>query len=802
MSRDAGATPHDPHGGDGHGTRPPPDAGTLESLARPEERIEGRLKVTGRAQYAADRTLPGTLHARFLVCPMPHARIRSIDATAARAMPGVHAVLTGEDLRGVRHGRRLMDRPVLAWDRALFVGDRIAAVAADTVAQAEAAVGSIELELEQLPSVLDVDAALAPDAPILHPPDDAAGYHFFDGPRKAPAHPNIQGVNRVRRGEADLEPLFASAALVVEQTFRTPRQHHGYIEPHATTAWVDDAGVVHVITTNKNPFGLRKQLVATYGLSNDTVEIHAEFIGGDFGGKGYGVDEFIVVALARATGRPVRAVARYTEDVGELNPRHAATMRLRTAVGADGELLAHEADIRLEGGAYAAAKPLPSLSLSGGIATLVPYRCPNVRIDATTFYTNTVPGGHMRAPGEVQALFAGESHLDEIARRLGEDPLAFRRRIAVRDGETSATGSTFIETKGVQVLDALGEAIDWARPRPPGRGVGVALGARHVGGGKLPLRMLVHNDGGLEVTTGLPDQGSGSYDVIRRVLAVSASVDPARIRVTHRTTSAAPFDPGVGGSRVTHLSSRAAEGLGVQLRAWLDERLPAALPSAPQGATLRDDRFVDAETGTDLGSYGEVVARLVQAGEPVLLSETFEAAVHGPDEGGDYDFGGCAVEVEVDPETGTVRVTDAVLVADVGTVINPVAHLGQLVGGFAMGFGAGIMEGLEVEDGAITTLSLADMKIPTSGDMPPLRVVQIPTLVGPGAFGAKAAGELTNAPVAPAIANAVADAVGVRITEMPISAERVLAALQAAGAGGAETGAQSQSVIDPPAPTE
>jgi CO/xanthine dehydrogenase Mo-binding subunit len=213
--------------------------------------------------------------------------------------------------------------------------------------------------------------------------------------------------------------------------------------------------------------------------------------------------------------------------------------------------------------------------------------------------------------------------------------------------------------------------------------------------------------------------------------------------------------------------------------AWLDERLPGAIPNAPPGTVLRDDRFVDAATGTAIASYEQVVAALVPRDEPLVLTETFEAAVHGPDEGGDYDFGGCAVEVEVDRATGVVRVTDAVLVADVGTIINPIAHRGQLVGGFAMGFGAGVMEELVMDDGAIATLSLADMKIPTSADMPPLRVIQIPTLVGPGAFGAKAAGELTNAPVAPAIANAVADAVGVRITELPISAERVLAALDA-----------------------
>jgi CO/xanthine dehydrogenase Mo-binding subunit len=448
-------------------------------------------------------------------------------------------------------------------------------------------------------------------------------------------------------------------------------------------------------------------------------------------------------------------------------------MRLRTAVDAEGRLLAHEARLVFDGGAYAGAKPLPHLALTGATATLAGYRVPNVGIDARTVYTNRVPGGHMRTPGEVQALFAGESQLDELALALGEDPLAFRLRNAVRPGDLGAAGEHYREARAVEVLTAAGRAIGWDRARPAGRGVGIAMSARHVGAGKLPLRARLHHDGRIEILTGVPDQGSGTWQVMRRSLAVAASVDESRVVVTSLPTSETPFDQGVGGSRVTHLGSRAAQALGEQIREWLDERLPAALPAAGAGVALVDDRFVEAETGRQLATFDEVVGRLVEAASPAELSTVFEAAAHGDGEPGDYDFAACAVEVEVDDETGAVTVTDAALAADVGTIINPIAHRGQLEGGFVFGLGAALLEEMLVDGGTITTLSLADLKIPSVADVPPLRIVHIPTAVGPGAFGAKMAGELTNAPVGPAVANAVAAASGVRVRELPVTAERV-----------------------------
>lgn len=759
----------------------PTPAEIRRRLAASEIAVGAHEKVTGVARYGADVTMPGMLWARTLGSPSAHARIVRIDAERARRMPGVHAVLTGEDARGLRFGRRLQDRPILAWDRVRFVGDRIAVVAAETEAMAEAALAEIELELEELPPVFDVDAALAPDAPVLHPEAAAAEYRYLGGTRPAPPHPNIQGRLFAGQGagldEAELEAVFAAAPRVFEDTFETPRQAPGYLESPSTLVWLDDSGVAHVRTSNKGPYSLRDQMAAALDLPAERIDVEGGFIGGDFGGKGYTIDEYTCLLLARATGRPVKAVTTQAEMFGATSLRHAARIRLRTAVDADGRLLAHRADILFDGGAYAGAKPLPHLALAGGLHTLAAYRIPHVRIDTRTVYTNTVPSGHVRAPGEVQALFAGESHLDGIARALGIDPLAFRLRNAVRQGEVGASGDRFREARAVEVLETVARELDWSTPRRPGRGRGVALGVRHVGGGVQPLRLRLSADGRIEVRTGLADQGAGGHTVIRRVLAGVLDVAEERIAIVRTPTSGSESDRGVGGSRVTHLAGRAAEQLGRDLLAWLDERLPAALPDVPTGAVLRQDRLVDPATGTTLLTFDELVARLIPAGEPLDLATRYSDGAHGDDEPGDYGFAATAVEVEVDRETGQIRLTDALVVADVGTVVNPVAHRGQIEGAFAMGVGAALMEELAVDGGAVTSLSLADVRLPTSVDVPTLRVVLLPTEVGPGPFGAKMAGELNNTSVAPAIANAVADAVGARVRVLPLSAERILAAI-------------------------
>jgi CO/xanthine dehydrogenase Mo-binding subunit len=747
----------------------------LEALAESEYRVEGPLKVTGQARYAADVRQPGMLHAAYVRSPYPHALIRSVDTTRARAAPGVRAVLIGADLPpSTRFGRRLQDWPVLARDRARFIGDRVAAIAADTRQAAEEAAELVEVDYQELAPVLRAEDALADDAPVLHP--EADQYAYLGGTRPPTPHPNVQGQVIVQVGaDADRAAAFASAYRVFEHTFRTPRHHQGHIEPHACAVWIEAGGTVRVVSTNKTPFALRAQMSRTIGVPEERIVVDSGFIGGDFGGKGTSFDEYTCYFLSRATGQPVKAEMRYVDELAAGNPRHAAVLHVRTAVDGDGHFLAHETRVVFDGGAYAAGKPLDGLVVRGGLATLSPYRVPLARLELTSVYTNTVPGGHMRAPGEVQALFAGESHVDLIARELGLDPIELRLRNAVRSGEPNGAGERVRESRVADVLAVARREAHWDEPRPPGTGRGLAAEIRHVGGGKTSMRMrLVPNSGQIEVLTGMVDQGAGAHTLIRRVAAVALGVAPERVLVRYADTGEAPVDPGAGGSRVTHVAGRAALDGGQRLKRVLEDLAAEAFGWPSGDVRLEGDRFV---VGDESASFEEVAER-VGRGAPVEVAGEYGGEVHGHDQGGDFNASVYAVEVEVDRETGVVRVRDAVQVVDVGPVINPLAHQGQLNGGFAFGIGAALMEDLAVDEGGkVAALSLGEYKLPTSMDLPPLRTVLLPTTVGPGPFGAKAVGEVTNSGVAPAIANAVHDAVGVRVFELPLTAERVLEAL-------------------------
>lgn len=746
------------------------------TLALPEYRIEGRHKVTGGARYTADVRMPGMLWARFLGSPVPHARIVSVNTSAAKAVPGIHAVLTGQDIGPHRFGRRLMDWPVLAYERVRFIGDRVAAIAGESKSAVEEALQLIQVEYEELPPVFDAEAALSDGAPLLH--ENAGEYVYLGKTRNTVPHPNLQGYQLVQKGNEDIEAALAGADRVFDFTFRTTRQHQGYIEPHACVVWIEPDQTVRVITTNKSPFTLRAQMAACIGIRPETIVVDANFIGGDFGGKGLSIDEFACYFLARETGRPIKAVMSYVDELQATNPRHAAVIRLRTGVSREGRLLAHHAEVLFDGGAYAGGKPSDLLVLGGGLASLAAYNVPNTRLEIKTAYTNTVPGGHMRAPGETQTLFAGESHVDMMARELGIDPLEFRLMNVVRQGDRGPADEIFREARAVEVLETAAREIGWDRPRKENRGRGLAVGVRHVGGGKTSLQFTLRPDGVIEVLTGVPDQGSGSFTVIRRVAATVLSIAPERIHVVKGDTRDGPVDPGAGGSRVTHIIGRAAQEGGKRLKDHLEE-LAAEVMGWPAGKVhLMDDHFVLADQNGESVAFEEVARQIGKAG-PVQEIGEYDGSGHGHDEPGDFNFFAYGVEVEVDRDTGQIKVCDVVLAADVGVIINPTAHQGQLEGGFMMGFGTATMEELVVEDGKVTTLGLSEYKLPTQMDTPPFRAVLLKTEVGgPGPFGAKMAGELTNTAVPAAIANAIDDAVGVRLLSFPLTAERIRKALQ------------------------
>jgi CO/xanthine dehydrogenase Mo-binding subunit len=696
-----------------------------------ERRVEGHEKVSGEAKFSADMHRTGMLWAAFVISPYAHARIVSIDTAAAKAMPGVHAVLTAADIGNIRFGVVLADWPVLAFERVRLVGDYVAAVAAETREQADAAAAAVEVVYEELPPILDTEAAIRAGAPLVHEND--AEYTFTAGTRAPRPHPNLQGYDLVVMGDADAG--FAAADYVFEHTYRTPRYHPGYIEPRAGMVWIDGSGTVHVISPSKAPYAHRDMIARTIGLPKDKVIVEPSFIGGDFGPKGTMVDDLPLYFLARATGRAVKYVRVYSEDLRSGTVRHASTVHVRLGLTAGGKIAALDLRVLYNGGAYAAVKAPPWL-LPGRVPKL-PYAIPHARVERMSVYTNTIPAGPVRAPGDIQIFFAVESAMDAAAAELGLDPFELRLRNTAAPGDTDLEGTPIARPRPRDVLLTLREALGWEQPKKAGRGRGISLTGRAFAGGKSGLIATAYPDGRIEVETGAVEPGTGAYTLIRSIIAGELGIDADRIAVARGNTNSAPHDPGSGGSKGAVILGHAALDAAHKLRAALAEH-----PTEPVRVA------------------GET-PQLTQPGDPVWIN-----------------YCAYGVELSVDAETGAVHIHDVTLVVDVGTILNPIGHRGQLEGAFSMGLGHALTEELYLEEGRIVNPTLAAYKLPSQRDMPPLRIIELSPDGGPGALEAKAGGEFNVSGVAPAIGNAIADACGVRLDTMSFTSERVYEALR------------------------
>lgn len=715
-------------------------------------------KARGTARYAGDVRRPGTLAGAVLRSPLPHARIASIDVSAARALPGVRAVLIGDDLPAdMRIGRAIRDMPVLARDRVRFVGEKVAAVAADTTEIAEEAVERIEVAYEELSAVFDPLEAVRPDAPAIHETRDIAAWA---APRQVVPDDHPNGVSRLVWGKAaDLvAEAIAASPHVVAHTFRTPVQHQAYLEPHACTVEIDRRGRVHVWATNKAPFLLSSYLHDGLGLDPKRLKVHVMPIGGDFGGKGSPMDIPLAYLLARETGRPVRFVVRYTDEMRAANPRHAAVVHVRSGVDHDGRVLARLVRVHFASGAYAAFKPSPDAALPNIRAGASgPYEIPMLRIESEVVYTNTVPSGHMRNPGQAQTTYAIECHMDLIAAQVGLDPVALRRRnaIATRSGSTAEVPPSID-----RLLDEAARTIGWHEPRPPNVGRGVALAELHASPGIYSAALELRPDGRVTFRTPVVDNGAGMIAAFRILIADRLRVPLSQVRI-QQSTAGFDVDRGVGGSRVTRMVGILIDRVCAQLLKRLAAHVTRALG---RHATVQE-RELRLQDGSRLTT--EEAARL--HGRPVTTRMVLTAGeqdsvnVHAVQ----------AVEVHVDPETGSVRPTRIVSVHEAGRILDRDAFEGQIRGGAIQGLGFALMEGLEIEDGVVMTANLHDYKIPTAMDVPPIETIVVSderlgiTPIGEGAVG-----------VAPAIANAVADAVSAEPFDLPIKPEEVFRRMQ------------------------
>ena len=736
----------------------------------PVPRVDGPGKVTGDASYAADVHAEGTLWAKPLRSPHAHAQILSIDTSRARAVPGVHAVVTGDDLPpNSRWGRKTVDVPLLAQGVVRFPGEQVAVVVADDEETAERAVALIDVAYEELPAVIDPEEAMLADATLIHP--DVVTYDGLVKPLDAPS--NV--VCRMEWSKGDVEEGFKDAELIVENTYTTPKVHQGYIETHNQLVQVDADGRMHVWAPNKAPYTTRGQISRALDVPTDQIVFHPVTIGGDFGGKGSPMNIPLGYYLSKAAGgRPVRMALDYTEELLAGNPRHGSVMTVRTGVKRDGTIVAHDVRVVFDSGAYAGFKPagfLPGAAGAGG-----PYRVPHARVTEYMVYTNTVPCGHMRGPGEPQGVFALESQIDEIASALGMDPIEFRLMNLVADREPTGLGHVFEQNRSDETVRAAIEASAYNAPKrtlPSGAvvGRGIAIGERSPGGGQNNARVSLEPDGSVVVHTPLFEQGAGAYTVVQQITAETMGLPADRVRIQVEETGMFESDSGVGGSRVTNVGSIAADLAVKEAQAELF-KLAAELDNWPEEQLAVEG---DVIVRTDTGESQPWKALLVRTGEPVTGEATATAGRDGPRVTG---YTAQIAEVAVDPETGRVQLLKLTTAHDTGRIVNPMGHQGQIYGGAMMGIGYGLLEELKAEDGRISTLSFADYKIPNIADIPELETVILRTEgTGVGPYNIKAIGESPNAPTAAAIANAVADAVGVRIRDLPVTAEKVYAAL-------------------------
>jgi CO/xanthine dehydrogenase Mo-binding subunit len=748
-------------------------------VGRSLPRMDAPGKVTGAAIYAADFVLPGMLHGKVLRSREPHARLVRIDGRRAAALPGVRAVITAADVPDVRYGGSVKDEEVFARERIRFAGQPLAAVAATSPEAATAALEAIEVVVEPLPAILDVAAALAPGAPLVH-----EGWTDYIALPILHREGNV--CNRARIVVGDVERGFDECDRVFEHRFTTRSVHQGYTEPRAAVALWDSAGHVSVWSNTQLPFEIQSTLSEILQVPASSVRVIVPGVGGGFGGKlRVGVEHFAAL-LARRTGRAVKVMTTCEEELTAAYARQPAIVELKTGVTTDGRILAREGRLWFDTGAFAGSGPgvasVATLMLAG------PYRIPNLLLEGYAVYTNKTNFGSFRAPSGPQANFAVESQMDVIADALGLDPLDFRLRNIVREGEEGPTGQVLTAVGLEECLRRAAAAIGWSERRPgPGRGKGIACGWWTTTGGSSGVYVKINPDGTVALNTGAAEIGTAALTGAAQVLAEDLGVELADVHVVSADTLSTPFDFGAQGSRTAFAVGNACRAAVADLKRQI-LALAARHLDVPESALQVRDGGVTVAVEGKRATLAEL-ARLSQAsGGGLIAHGTFVApptpydakrveghvypAFHSP------SFHAHAVDLSVDAETGEVSVHRYVVAQDVGFAMNPTYIEGQIEGGVAQGLGQALSEEIVYENGRVLNANLTDYKMPTAVDVPRVEsiLVQHPSLVGP--FGAKGVGEPPNIEPPAAVANAVASATGVRITDLPITAEKIALALR------------------------
>ena len=747
------------------------DYPAFKTVGQSLPRIDAAGRLTGEARFAEDLRPAGPLlHGKVLRSPHAHARVRRLDVSRASALPGVRAVMTADDLPRVRFGKYLKDERYMAaeGDSVLFVGDRVAAVAADTPEIAAEALALIAVDYEPLEPLMDALAALEPGAPVLHP--ELARY-----PVVAMAKPvggNCCSENVLQRGDPDA--AFAQAHRVFEHTYTTEMIHQAYIEPHAVLAAFDPDETYTVWAPTQSTFGLRNMVAEVLGVSQNRVRLVGAEVGGAFGGKISLMDEAAAACLARKAGRPVRIVMTRHEDFLCGEPRSGFHLTVKTGVTEDMRLLARTMEIVLDSGAFARAGVL----MSASVPTFAegPYAIEHLRVHSRCMYTNKAGSASMRAPGGPQTNFAIESEMERIAAEMGWDAFAFRRRNAMPPGHHNLAGVALHDVNVIETLDAALElaGYDPAHVRPgPYRGRGIALGNWNVGGMPSGAVLKMNDDGSASILTGVVDL-TGVHTAIAQIAAEALDLPLERVTIRTLDTESAPHSTISAGSQALKSMGGAVLKAAGHVKAQLFEEAVEALDVGPDRMELAEGHVrVQAEPARAVAVTALLAKAMARSGPIVGYGST-----------GNFSrlpsFACQVADVEVDPDTGAVKLLRYVAAQDCGIAINPVAADGQVQGGAAQGIGMALTEGLRYNAaGRPVTAGFLDYKIPSALDLPPIETVLVEKPAVDGPFGAKGIGEPPVVPGPAAIANAIANAVGVRITSLPITPEKIRAALRA-----------------------
>jgi CO/xanthine dehydrogenase Mo-binding subunit len=720
-------------------------------VGRRVRRPDAADKVRGTAIYIEDMAAPAALEVAVLRSPHAHARITRLDVAAARALPGVHAVLTAADIPGKNLVPMIQaDWPVLADREVRHVGEAVALVAAEDRAAALAALKAIDVAYEPRPALLDMEESLARGEVITH--------------------------WKVRRG-ADDEAVWSRPGLVVvEGTYHTPYQEHAYIEPNGMIAMPDGQGGVVVHGSMQCPFYVQKAVASVLGCDLNHARIVQTVTGGGFGGKedAPSLPGAQAALLARATGRAVRYIMSREEDMAVMSKRHPARIHMRTAATPDGQLVAWEVDYLINGGAYASLSPV--VLWRGAVHACGPYRVPHVKVDARAVRTHTVPCGAFRGFGEPQVVFAAESQMDRLADRLGLDPLELRRRNALRIGDETITGHRLTNSVGfAEVLDRVAAASDWSRKRAQPRtgtvrrGIGIAACYYGVGLGSMGKHLnpaganvVVAGDGSVTVAVGTTEIGQGMVTVLSQIAAEALGCPLELVRVIEADTSRVPDSGPTVASRTTVWSGNAIRDAAARIRSAMEPVI------ADSGLPWREAVALCVQKQVGLAAQGWTVPP----------ATTFDVETGQGDAYVCYSWSANVVELEVDVTTGEVRVLRVVSGHDTGTVVNPTLGEGQVEGGVLQGLGYALTEEHLVRDGRILNDQFSTYIIPTPMDTPDIEAILVEHAFPWGPYGAKGLGETPIIAVAPAVTAAIHHAVGARLSEIPATPERVWAALR------------------------